>query len=74
MFRSICLVVATGLLVAYATPPKTMALPTSFWQDKGAKIGVAMVALPQGAVHMVGPQDLLDKAIANATDASPGLD
>ena len=51
-----------------------MALPTSLWQDTGAKIGVAMVALPKGAVHMVGPQDLLDKAIANATDASPGLD
>jgi hypothetical protein len=70
MFRSICLSVVSALIAACATPPaSTIVLPSSFWQEKAGKIGVVMVELPKGAVHMVGPQDALDRAIANAADA-----
>jgi len=70
MFRSLCLVIATALIAACAAPPaQTVALSNSFWQEKTARIGVVLVEVPKGAVHMVGPQDALDRAIANATDA-----
>jgi hypothetical protein len=52
-----------------APPAQTVAHPNSFWQEKTARIGVVLVEVPKGAVHMVGPQDALDRAIANATDA-----
>lgn len=70
------LIVSTGmallivLLAGCATvPEKTIVLPESFWQKKDVKIGVAMVASPKGAEHMVGPQDELDRAIARKIDA-----
>ena len=70
MFRSLCLGVASALIAACSLPPpKTIALPSSFWQDKTGKIGAAMVELPKATVHMVGPLDALDRAIADAADA-----
>ena len=70
MFRSMYLGVAAVLIAACATPSvKTIVLPSSFWQEKAGKVGVAMVELPRGALHMIGPQDALDRAIANAADA-----
>lgn len=61
-----------GLLAGCATPPPPVddiVLPASFWQNKHGKIGVALVESPEGTVHMVGPQDALDRAIAAKADS-----
>lgn len=69
--RSLGLALALGVLAgcaASAPTPTTIVLPASFWQDKDVRIGIATVALPKGAEHMVGPQDALDRAIAREID------
>jgi hypothetical protein len=70
-FRFLGLALALGLLAGCAgsaPAPTTIVLPASFWQDKEVRVGIATVALPKGAEHMVGPQDALDRVIARKID------
>jgi len=62
-------VLASACVTKRAPAGEPVPIPASFWRDTGARIGVATVALPKGAVHMVGPQDALDQAIANKKGA-----
>src|SRR5512134_2087175 len=73
MTRRVIAAISALLASACVTkrPPagEPVPVPASFWRDTGARIGVATVALPKGAVHMVGPQDALDQAIASKKGA-----
>lgn len=63
---------AVELLAGCATSPapvEAIVLPASFWQNKQGKIGVALVEAPRGTVHMYGPRDALDRAIATKADS-----
>jgi hypothetical protein len=64
-FAVIALVLASACVTAQPPAGAPVPLSASFWRDTGARIGVAAVAFPKGTVHMVGPQDALDQAIAN---------
>jgi hypothetical protein len=64
-FALISALLASACVTKRTPAGEPVPLPASFWRDAGARIGVAMVALPKGALHMVGPQDALDQAIAN---------
>lgn len=55
---------AAGLLSACAQP--RMAVSPSLWNQKEARMGVAIVVHPEAAAHKVGAQGLLDMAINSA--------
>lgn len=55
-------VVGAALLTAACAPTRVTVKP-EFWQDRQARIGVALTPRPEAGAHKVGAQGLLDMAI-----------
>lgn len=50
-------------LLATACAPSRLTVKPEFWQDRQARIGIALTPRPEAAAHRVGAQGLLDIAI-----------
>jgi hypothetical protein len=65
----IALAALGAALLASACAPARLTVKPEFWQDRQARIGVALAPHPEAGAHKVGAQGLLDMAI-NAGMAS----
>jgi hypothetical protein len=57
------LTVVAAALLAAACAPTRMTVKPEVWQDRQARIGVALTPRPEAGAHKVGAQGLLDMAI-----------
>jgi hypothetical protein len=67
--RRIALAALGAALFTSACAPTKLTVKPEFWQDREARIGVALAPRPEAGAHKVGAQGLLDMAI-NAGMAS----
>jgi hypothetical protein len=67
--RRIALAALGAALFTSACAPARLTIKPEFWQDRQARIGVALTPHPEAGAHKVGAQGLLDMAI-NAGMAS----
>ncbi len=61
--RRIALAALGAALFASACAPARLTVKPEFWQDRQARIGVALMPHPEAGAHKVGAQGLLDMAI-----------
>lgn len=69
MTKRIAVAFIGAALLASACAPSRITVKPEFWQDRQARIGVALTPRPDAGAHKVGAQGLLDMAI-NAGMAS----
>jgi len=67
--RTVSVLATLLLTVALAGCEKSIPLDQSFWQAKGARVGVALVKYPEPSAYRSGQERLLDLAINEALAA-----